>query len=157
VTTFGAGAAANFLANHELVKPIIAPSNVINDTAMQMMGAIPGDNAARMNQLAGATLNNLSAFKVAELDYKARIAAIEAQQEVLQQGRRGDALRLAGQLFMGAAAPNPTPPDSVNSYERLRGQTANQANRRNAELAPLASAIAGSMNLLGSSARSTGT
>ena len=157
MTTFGAGAAANFLANHELVKPIIAPSNIINNDAMQVMGAIPGDNAARMNQLAGATLNNLSAFKVAELDYKARMAAIEAQQQLLKSGRRGDALRLAGQLFMGAAAPNPAPPNLFDAYEQLRGQTANQANRRNAELAPLASAIAGSMNLLGSSARSTGT
>lgn len=157
MTTFGAGAAANFLANHELVKPIIAPANIINSDAMETMGAIPGDNAARMNQLASATLNNLSAFKVAELNYKARIAEIEAQQELLQSGRRRDALRLAGQMFGVAGTPNPAPPNLFDAYDQLRGQTANQANRRNGELAPLASAIAGSMNLLGSSARSTGT
>lgn len=154
MTTFGAGAAANFLASHELAKPIIAPSNIINDTAMQILGAIPGDNAARNAQQAVATLNNLSAVKVAELDYKARLAAIEAQEKVLKSVRRGDALRLAGQMFGVAGTPNPAPPNLFDAYEQLRGQTANQANRRNGELAPLASAIAGSMNLLGSSARS---
>ena len=99
--SFNGGVASSYLASFRPAQAVPGFENVLSNQATNLLGAIPGENAALQAQLAASALQEVGATERLQRN----LDAIALENELRRKdGKKLGALRMAGSL-LGSALP----------------------------------------------------